>query len=367
MADVLGPMARLFRRPGPFASVYVTTELDVEDARKQLELRWSRLREQLDAAGAPAGLLDEIATAVLDVREEAGTTAVIADRNGVALVRREPEPPQRDVTRWAELPSVGPLIEWEQLNPPHVVVLADRAGADILTFVGAGETTESLGDDTSDPRLHRSAPGGWSQRRYQQRAEVEWEANAREVAQRLTQIVDDENPRVIVLVGEPYAVGALRSELRPNVDRLVHEMRGGRHPDRHDDALADEIVKIVATAAAEDTVDLLQQFQTQRAHGLAVEGVRATVEALRRGQCDTLLIHDDWDDDRRAWFGPDPTQLRLESESVRPNEEAGSERSARLVDVLIGAAFGTSAGVRIVPENAAPDERVGAILRYRTD
>jgi hypothetical protein len=60
---------------------------------------------------------------------------------------------------------------------------ASGAGGGAVTTVG-----EATGDD---PMLRKSNPGGWSQRRYQQRAENLWEENAKAVADQVAGLVDE--------------------------------------------------------------------------------------------------------------------------------------------------------------------------------
>src|SRR5437588_524668 len=137
--------------------------------------------------GVSPAAVPGIARLVPAAHKEGRTLAVIADAGGARLVRHEPEPPARDAGWVAPLPRVGPLLEWAQAAVPHLVVLADRAGADIVTFSrradgygGGGATVTTVGEETGDdPTLRKSNPGGWSQRRYQKRAENLWEENAR--------------------------------------------------------------------------------------------------------------------------------------------------------------------------------------------
>src|SRR5919199_6150554 len=125
-------IAAAFDGPGPFVTVYLGTEGAVEQAAQRNELRWKTLRRELDEAGAPAEALAAIDPLVPDAHHLGRTLAVVADDGGVRLTRHEPEPPARDAGWVASLPRVGPLIEWAQSAIPHLVVLADRAGADIV-------------------------------------------------------------------------------------------------------------------------------------------------------------------------------------------------------------------------------------------
>jgi peptide subunit release factor 1 (eRF1) len=90
------------------------------------------------------------------------------------------------------------------------------------------------------------------------------------------------------------------------------------------------------------------------------EGPRKVIEALQMAVVDTLLVADD-DEERRAWFGPDPTHVALDRSDVEAMGVSEPEE-APLVDVAIRAAIGTGAHVRVVPRHAIA-ERIGAILR----
>ena len=79
-------------------------------------------------------------------------------------------------------------------------------------------------------------------------------------------------------------------------------------------------------------------------------------------QVDVLLVHDDPDEDRQAWFGPEPIHVALTEDMVAAMG-VDQPRQARLADVAVRAALGTGAGVRVVPP-AGASEGLGAILRW---
>jgi hypothetical protein len=365
-------VAAAFEGTAPFVTVYLGTEAAVEQAAQQNELRWKTLRRDLEDAGAPAEVLAAIDPLVPDAHHRGRTLAVVADTAGVRLVRHEPEPPARDAAWVAPLPRVGPLLEWAQTAVPHVVVLADRAGADIIVFTRGADGTDSIdapvlsvGEETGDdPDLRKNNPGGWSQRRYQNRAENLWEANAKAVADQVTSLVDKTGARLVVVAGDVRALQFLRDNLPGPVAELLREVDGSRAPGSGLDDIADDVVKLAASVAAEDTVAFLRQFKEERGQGdLAAEGSRATIEALAAARVDTLLIHDDPDDDRTAWFGPEPGMVALEQKTLA-DMGADNPQQARLVDVAIRAAFTTGAAVRIVPSAGSVKDGIGAILRF---
>ena len=365
-------VAAAFDGPGPFVTVYLGTEAAVEQASQQNELRWKNLRRRLEEDGAPAETLVVIDPLVPDAHHRGRTLAVVADASGLRLVRHEPEPPARDAGWVAPLPRVGPFIEWAQSAVPHLVVLADRAGADIVAFTrradgigSGGAAVVSVGEDNGeDPVLRKSNPGGWSQRRYQNRAENQWEQNAKEVADNVAALTDEIGARLIVVAGDVRALQLLREHLPEPTAELLREVDGSRAPGSGLDEIADDVVKLAATVVAEDTVEILRQFKQERGQGdLAVEGTKRTIEALAAARVDTLLIHDDPDDDRPAWFGPEPGMVGQDKETLT-GLGATEPQKARLVDVAIRAAFATGAAVRIVPSAGSVKEGIGAILRF---
>jgi release factor family 2 len=365
-------IAAAFDGPGPFVTVYLGTEAAVEQAAQQSELRWKNLRRQLKEDGAAPEALAAVDPLVPDAHHRGRTLAVVADDSGLRLVRHEPEPPARDAGWVAPLPRVGPFIEWAQTAVPHLVVLADRVGADIVVFTrradsyGAGEAAVvSVGEESGDdPVLRKTNPGGWSQRRYQKRAENLWEQNAKAVADQVASLADETGARLIVVAGDVRALQLLREHLPARTAELLREVDGSRAPGSGLDEIADDVVKLAATLVAEDTVELLRQFKEERGQrDLAVEGAKNTIEALAAARVDTLLIHDDPDDDRTAWFGPEPGMV---AQTKRALTELGlpKPQKARLVDVAIRAAFTTGAAVRIVPSVGSVKQGIGAILRF---
>ena len=357
-------VAQAYQAAGPFVTVYLTTEAAVANAAPRAELRWKSLRQELAGQGAPEPALEAIDPLVGDAHHRGRTLVAAVSAGGLSVVRHEPEPPALDLGRVAPLPRLGAVLEWEQAAIPHLVVLADRAGADIVVVRrDGGEDVSTVGADTADdPHIRRSSPGGWSQRRYQQRAENLWEERAEEVAEQVTTLVDEVGARLVVVAGDVRATQLLRQELPEPVDQLVREISGGRSPDGSEDAVAAETVRLASSVTAEDTVACLQRLKEQAgAGGLAAEGIAATFTALREARVDVLLIHDDPDDEREAFFAAEAALVAADATLLK---ELGATdvMAGRLVDVAIRGAFATGAAVRIVPSTVP--EGIAALLRY---
>lgn len=358
-------LARLFERSGPFVAVHLTTEQKLDNAAQRSVQHWRPVRDLLDRQGVDDRTIEAIEAIVPELHHEGPGVFVLAAAGEVVLTIGLDEAPARDRASVGALPPIAPLIEWRQLHQPHVIVLADRSGADIIAVGPRGdERVDSAGgNDGGDPHLRKSNPGGWSQRRYQERAENRWEANAKAVAERVHQIATLIDPAAILVAGDVRALQHLQEELDERLAPRVRELDGSRHADSGDDVLLDDARRQLKTVAAADTVAILQKFKEEKGQGdRAAEGLAATIEALNAARVETLLVHDDLDDDRRLWFAPDGPLVATDR-AVLEGYGVADPQEGRLVDALIRAAFGSGARVRIVPTTVV-EGGVAAILRY---
>jgi hypothetical protein len=358
-------LAELVKAEGPFATVYMSTHPTVEQAAQRAETAWKSLRRELEEAGAPADVLEQIDEPVTEAHLWGRALGAMATANGPVHLEVGPEAPPRDLARWAPLPSLAPTIEWRQTAPPYVAVLADRTGADLVAFRPNAPAVqrEVQGVEPDDPHVRKSKPGGWSQRRFQEAAENLWEENAEEVAREVTRLVDEVDARLVVAAGDVRALGFLQEHLPERVTGILTVTEGSRKRDGSEGELAEEMDRLVAIAVGQESTAVLERFHEEYGQGdLAVAGSADVLGALSRSQVDVLLVYDHPDDDRTAWFGPDPSHAAATQGTLG---ELGIEpRQGRLVDVAIRAALGTGARVRVVPAEAGIPDGLGAVLRW---
>jgi len=358
-------IARLFEADGPFVTVYLDARSDQPQAQQQLLTRWKTVRSQLGAEGASDDDLAAIDAAIDEQSHTGGDTfAAVAAGGRCLFARHLPEPPSADAGYVGLLPRAGTLLETAQTLLPHLVVLVDRTGADIYGFTASGESVEGqVTGEKQGPIVNRSSPGGWSQRRFQQRAIHAWEENAQEVADEVVSLAKEVDARLIVVGGDVHAVRLLRDAL-PDTGAAVHELEGAsRHPGSDVDHEAEGIKRLVDTVVAAETVEVLREFKEEKGQAdRFADGPARVLEALQTATVETLLVHDDQTADRTAWFGPDGPHVGLQRSDL---EAMGVEhpREGRLVDVAIKAALQTSADVRVVP-SATVTDGLGAILRH---
>ena len=354
----------LVKAVGPFLTLQLTTEADIDNAAQRSEQRWRAVRDEAAAQGAPVEVLDAVDPLVPEAHLEGQGLAVVASAAGVLHGEHVARVPERDLARWAPLPALLPIVAWRQESPAYVTVLADRQGAD-LTLVRRERPDvhrEAGGDDYP---LRKPNAGGWSQRRYQERAEHTWERNAADAAEQVARLARRSDARLIVVAGDERAVALLQEHLPAELAERLVVVSGGRSPDGSEDIFQAEAGVAVELAVNADADALLQKFREERGQDdRAAEGTRATFAALAMAAVDVLLVApDDPEDPRVAWFGPEPTQLATTAAEVKA---MGVDQPAegRLVDVAVRAALGTGADIRVVGAGAGLEGGIGAILRW---
>jgi hypothetical protein len=354
-------LADLTRRPGPFLTVWAACPTPVQgDVATVVN---SVVNAASGADRLSSEVLHALAEAITGVFPDAAGVVAIADDSGVQLVEPLPQAPRAEIARLHELPALAPVLEHRQGTIPFVLVVTDRQGADLF-WSGTDNDGETHVEGGDGP-IRKVHAGGWSQERFQRRAENTWEQTAAEVATSLARVAERVQPRVVTVAGDVRMVQLLRQHLPAELGRLVRDVPGGRSEDGSDDARADAIRRWVRTAVAEDTVAILQLFEQERGQNdRAADGPAATLAALREARVDVLLVHDDSNDTRIAYFlDDDPTQVS-EDLDMLASLNLGRPRQGRLVDVAIRAALATGAGVRVVPNAGPVSDGVGAILRW---
>jgi hypothetical protein len=360
---ILTDLVFLYRAAAPFVTVYLDTSGTVADAPPPVRRRWKSLRRELAATGAPEAALAAI-DPLIDAADPTGDTlAVIANRDGVLLAAHLPDAPTRDLGRCGMLPAVVPLLAWKQRQFPYVVVATDRLGAELLAVVPAGPD-QAIRVQGEELHVTRSAPGGWSQRRFQQRAENRWQQNAGAVAEALTKLVDDMRPRLVVVTGDVRATQLLRDQVPGRVGELLQVVDG--EYGSLDAALA-KAAPLLDLLEARDTTAALAAFGRELGQAdQAANGPAATLQALANAQVSTLLLQPGAVTGD-AWFGPSPAQIALDPQELQAIG-VGTPARAPLVDVALRAAAASGASARLLanqlPDGCGPTGGIGALLRY---
>lgn len=339
-----GPALTAVLRPqGGVASVYVGRV--GPQLADEWSARWHALVVRLRRDGAPEPIVDALRERIAQAPESAGGPVELAlfaadgADGGLSPVLLMPGSEQPDSAGYGGPAHVVPILNWLQQRPPYVLVVTDRAGADLVVSGGAGRLARTRSVRGPDDEIERNAPGGWSQLRYQHRAEDSWRHNAAAVAHATAAALERTGARLLIVSGDVRAVQLLGERFPAWVHDTVtvRHITGGRSLDgsQHDRPAA--VAAAIAAAVADETARMLADFAEHRGpSGLAVQGRPATADALERGRVATLLVTPD---------------------AVRTRE----------LDAAVRLALLTGANVRVLPAGTAgaPAEGIGALCRYR--
>jgi len=355
-----GDLRQLLERRGPFTTVWANRP--EPPLPKSIASKVQEVRDEVSGL-LPENACNALVDAVETALEHAAAAVVVADRSDVVLVEAMPTPLRYEATVSGGLPALSPVIEHRQASIPFVAVLLDRRGAELYWSTPTGEGSSELeGDQTF---LRKVQAGGWSHSIYQQRAEDTWEHTARAVALELERLVRRVAARIVIVASELRMEEMLRKHLPSDVAALLRDVTGSRTADGSADEREAQIERWIRSAVAEDTTETLRLFDQERGQlDRAAEGADATFAALRESRVDTLLLHDEPNDERFAFYDVDePGLVALDRTTFRTLGRS-PVGPARRNDVAIRACLLTGAGIRIVPRSPKLSDGIGALLRW---
>jgi peptide chain release factor subunit 1 len=218
-----------------------------------------------------------------------------------------------------------------------VVIAVVDTNTTRLFVTRRGFLEEVAGPDDSPFGYGKRAATDLNQARYHRRAENKRKAFAKEAAQAIEELVQQEGARRIILVGDEVAIPLLHQALSLSLEPLVHEEILRMDIKALRDQVHEEVKPVIEYMERESSHSQADNLvEGIRANGLAVAGTQETIDALDHGQADVLILADDV-----------PLDKRLRSELVRK-------------------AANTGAQVEVVQGHPALQEMggIGALLRY---
>ncbi|WP_268221196.1 baeRF2 domain-containing protein [Streptomyces sp. EMB24] len=369
----------LFDRPGPWATVYFGPLQSDESGAKRRELSVREACRTLEEEGADAATTEVVRDALLRIgpAEDPAGRVVFATGGEVVLSHRLSRPPQRQISCWAPLPRLTPLLELAGQDPVCLVAYIDRTGADFELRGGAAGPRSAGQVEGEQHPVHRTASSDWSERHFQLKVENTWEHNAGEIAEALNAAYEESGADLVVLAGDPRERPAVHEKLSEAVRGVTTETEhGGRAAGSASPALEEAIEQARQRHTRHRVEEVLDRFRAGRVGTdrptEAVEGVPALVEAAREHRIDTLLVRPDGPElDRDTWVGARPDQIAARRSDARTLGES-DPTVVRADDALLRAAAVTAADVLVVPpadddgEDATdiPTGGLGALLRW---
>jgi peptide subunit release factor 1 (eRF1) len=259
-------------------------------------------------------------------------------------------------------PHLYPLAKLVDTYPRYVALSLDTNKARIQVFsLAAAERAEQVVSD----KTRRNSKGGWSQARYQRRADNVHMNHMKEVVDTLDRIVREEKIDQIVIAGDDQAVVKLREQLSQELaDKIVDVVKLQRNA--QDASFLETTFDAIRMKDAETDAEKVQELLDEwRSGGLGVAGPEATLTAFQMGQVDELIITGSVDTLKPVQKLPADAAAEMQADTSAP--EGVDEERLKLSAELIKRAQQTAARIRFIEDASLLQEvgGVGALLRFR--
>ena len=156
MRSLPDSISSVYGHDGPFVTAYLDATRATENGAHELELRWRELRKDLADGGASEADLSAIEATLTEPLQAGGRHGrVVVSANGEILLNEVlAEPPARSRACVGALPDLVPFAAANNSGTPYVLVVADHAGADLVSvpagFAAAGIRPGASSVDSSD-------------------------------------------------------------------------------------------------------------------------------------------------------------------------------------------------------------------------
>ena len=244
-----------------------------------------------------------------------------------------------------EVPHLYPLARLNDQHPRYAALLVDTNSARLFVF-GLGLVEQRA--TVKNVKTRRTMMGGWSQARYQRRADNFHKHHMKEVVEVLERAVADEHLNHIVVACDEVTRPILMEQLPKQLSEKVIDVIHLNVKTAEDQVLVETMDALRQEDARTDAEHVEQMLGAWRAGGLAVAGMKSTLQALTMGQVEELLIT------------AKPDLLK------QPNQPSDDE-CLKLADELVAKAQQNSARIRFIEDETllADVGGVGALLRFK--
>ncbi|WP_437583986.1 hypothetical protein ACSAGD_01635 [Paramicrobacterium sp. CJ85] len=223
-------VVEISRDPQPKSVVHINSSAGNENPESTREIRRKRVRETLEAAGAPAADIEVIDD---ELREPTGypdpTSRYIIAQGGELRVSSvlTGEMTTPEIIRHATVADVRPLVRQIPDITPLLLVQVWRGGGSLrLMIEGVADPvlTRKVEGDTGD--LNKVSVGRMSEAGHQRHVEEVWKHNQRDVADCITEFIAAHHPRSLFVWGDVRAVQMLTDQLSDQAKQLLHVIPG---------------------------------------------------------------------------------------------------------------------------------------------
>lgn len=301
---VIGPLGDL---PPSTDAPYLTVSLDwrpegTNPARRQAVDQFEKETEELLQRFGPRGkAFDSISADIERIKNyldkeldpsAQGVVIVACNAAGVfkPLAFGLPVPTHIDV---GPTPSLSTVIRLLDDSPTFGVLVTDQHDATLHLFTRANRGASVWLESTDYPRKQQQ--GGFSQRRFQARADERVSAFAQQVAEETQRALEEVDAPMLIIAGDEVMTSALDEQFHESVkDRIAGTVRLDVRASESD--ILEATLPIAEKAERQRELEGLRELRDRLgANGGAVASPEDVLTALQAGQVMTLFMNDDFD------------------------------------------------------------------------
>lgn len=361
-------LVTLEKSEAPIISCYLNLENGVAGYRVFMDERIALLRKSF--SGNTRRMLEETFGRV----ETYLASELQADAKGTAVFVRGGKQPfflslqfRVPLPNWLavdEVPNVYHLVELKDTYHRYVVVLTNEDNARIFE-VNLGTVTEQIWKER--PELRERVDRGWTKEHYQHHRREQTEHFIKEKIKIIDRLMAQGGHTHLILAGEPRMVSRLQRALPKHVAAKVVDVVATTPRDNVSDIVAATISAFVEREEMESQA-MVERLQREiNTNGLAVIGAVDSLNALRWGQTDVLILAKAYAP-AAGWLCSACDAIGAESKKPAACPECGEKkvRDTDLKEAMVRLAEKHGCKVEIVNQSE-PLLRlggVGCLLRY---
>jgi protein required for attachment to host cells len=284
-------LAVLDETEAPFISCYLNREAGESSFRAALDQRIGELRRSLRGE---ARLLFEEALIPLQ-RFLAGQVA--SGTEGIAIFSRGGTRPyflalqfHVPVPTWVvvdTVPNIYHLVELKDTYHRYVLLLATEKTVRILE-VNLGAVTAELWRER--PELRKRVGREWTKQHYQSHCRERTHQFVKEEVRHLERLMSAGGHTHLLLAGNPRLLAEIRRSLPKSLLRKLVDVVRASCDDQCSDVVNATLASFIQQEEQESLAAVEKLWRALHTTGLAAIGARQTLEALRQGRVDTLII-----------------------------------------------------------------------------
>lgn len=343
--------------PGPYVTVHAEVGRASENARQQLDARWTTLRHALDDEDVSEEVVERLGEKFAEppaTYDDAFRTIVVT-RDKVLFDDVVPgDSPVPEGVEAGLLPDLGPWLAASDGRAGFALAICDREGGDVSWHRSAYDPARQA-SEAGGRTLHEHKVGAeFTEPQYQRHSEETWQANARNVAAELRSLAKRAGTRAIVLAGDPRIRSMVADEIGEGRLPVVEVESGNRAEGSSPEVMWREIEEALAAQVAREEAELVDRLGAGEGQaGATARGLEPVLESFVNGQVATLLV--DFDEIREH-----PVDTRAHPGLPLPDGVSGSLPADR---VLLALAATTDADIVHIDSQRIGGP-VAALLRW---